>query len=491
MKNSFFKYSLLLVFAICSCDKHLNIAPISNISNASFWQTEDDATSATMGMYDQLRGFAELGLLLVGEARSESVQSDGLVGDTHERYHRNLLDAYSLPGPGWTTLYKVINTCNLIFEHIENVQFVNESTKSNLLAQAYAMRAYSYFIMVRTWGEVPLRILPTENADPAMIYLPKSSEQEVFSLIKSDIETALGLFTDNSFPDGRHLWSKPAVNALKADVYLWTAKRLGGGENDATQALAAATEARQSDVQLLSDYSDIFKYANKGNKEVLMAIRFFQDEASNNYFNQMYMPSFALAGNPSQESREIIGTPGGNLILSPSAILRGQFEADDQRRDATFHELYTTVDGTEKFHASFPLKGKGFEEGGVRYFLDDVILYRLSDVLLMAAEAKNLLNQDPSEEINSVRERAFGEHFDEYKFVTGSQAENDEAILKERLLELCFEAKRWWDLVRFDKAFELVPSLQGKESQRHLLYFPIPTSVLNLEPLVTQVDGYE
>lgn len=37
---------------------------------------------------------------------------------------------------------------------------------------------------------------------------------------------------------------------------------------------------------------------------------------------------------------------------------------------------------------------------------------------------------------------------------------NDAAILKERLLELAFEGKRWWDLVRFDKAFDLVPSLR-------------------------------
>ena len=46
-----------------------------------------------------------------------------------------------------------------------------------------------------------------------------------------------------------------------------------------------------------------------------------------------------------------------------------------------------------------------------------------------------------------------------------------------------YKRQRWWDLVRFDKAFELVPSLAGRDNQE-LLYFPIPNSVLSLEPLV-------
>ena len=43
-------------------------------------------------------------------------------------------------------------------------------------------------------------------------------------------------------------------------------------------------------------------------------------------------------------------------------------------------------------------------------------------------------------------------------YVNSTKEANDAAILKERLLELAFEGKRWWDLVRFDKAFDLVPS---------------------------------
>jgi len=62
--------------------------------------------------------------------------------------------------------------------------------------------------------------------------------------------------------------------------------------------------------------------------------------------------------------------------------------------------------------------------------------------------------------------------------------------LKERLLELVFEGKRWWDLNRFDKAFEIVPSLQSRQQDRYLEYFPISEQVLSLEPMVKQTAGY-
>ena len=110
-------------------------------------------------------------------------------------------------------------------------------------------------------------------------------------------------------------------------------------------------------------------------------------------------------------------------------------------------------------------------------------MYRYADVLLMKAEAKNGLNQDPTTEMEEIRRRAYGEKYEEHKFVNGTQEQNDAIILQERLLEFATECKRWWDLMRFDKAFELVPSLAGRNNPE-LLYFPIPNSVLSLEPLV-------
>ena len=93
-------------------------------------------------------------------------------------------------------------------------------------------------------------------------------------------------------------------------------------------------------------------------------------------------------------------------------------------------------------------------------------------------------------EMKEVRLRAYGqENYAEHEFVNGSFEENDDAILQERLLEFALECKRWFDLVRFDKAFDLVPSLAGRDNPE-LLYFPIPNSVLSLEPLVEPNSGW-
>ena len=249
-------------------------------------------------------------------------------------------------------------------------------------------------------------------------------------------------------------------------------------------ALKACEDIQQiGGIRLLPDFKEVFTYDNKGNDEVLMAINYKKVEASNNYFDMMHISAATLSPDIEPDILETIGAGGGLMELSPSKHLRAQYSEEDSRRDVTFLEIYKTKDGGRSYYGTMAMKCRGIVESGVRYFVDDIILYRYADVLLMKAEAKNGLKQDPTAEMEEVRQRAYGENYANHKFVNGTPEENDAAILQERLLEFATECKRWWDLVRFDKAFELVPSLVGRDNQE-LLYFPIPNSVLSLEPLV-------
>lgn len=479
---------------ITSCKKAIEAEPVSTITAASFWKKQDDVTGGLRGMYLQLRGSsttagATSDLFFLGEGRSE-VLTIGTAGTTGlDRYYNNTLNV-SNPGPNWMQFYSTINAANLIIKYVPAISFSSEDARKSALAQAYTMRAFVYFVLARSWGGVPIRTEPTESYDPVAIQIPRSSVQDVFKLIKDDLEQAIALFPSNSIDANRTAWSKPAANALKGDVYLWTGKLLNGGAADFTTALAALNAAQTSTAQLLPNYSDIFNYNNKTNAEIMMAVRFqINDGASSNYWANMYVSTLS---NVPAATTTLVGALGvgntGNNIMQISKLVRDQFTTDDQRRAGTFFEIY---DNAGRYVTSITTKGAGMVQGGVRNFFTDVILYRYADVLLLKAEAKNALEQDPSAEINLVRQRAYGASFSSHVYVNGTRDQNDAAILKERLLELATEGKRWWDLVRFGQAFKLVPSLQGKESQTHLLLFPIGQTIISLEPLVTENPGWK
>lgn len=491
MKNIYHICICLMTIAwLTSCSDQLDVNPTSVITTNSFWETEGDAQGALVGMYVNLRTVAGRDLYYLGEARSD-VLAMGTVGEGGwaKYYNQTLIPEDA--GPSWQSFYTLVNSANLILKYVPEIEFTSEDRKNDILAQAYTMRAFTYFVMTKTWGRLPLRTEPIEGYDAETTQKERVSEEEVFELIKQDIDQALQLFPDNEFDEGRNMWSRPAANALKADVYLWTAKRRNGGEADLNTALSALNEVETASVSLLSDYEDIFEYENKGNEEIVMSVRFEQFEASSNYFYDMYLIASALPTNITDSTRNVILPIGGNNIVVPSASFKAQFSENDTRKDASFFEIYTNDEtGTSSYFTTIVLKGRGTVVSGARLFLDDVILYRYADILLMKAEVKNALGQDPSDEINRVRQRAYGESFSEHTFVSGSQEENDEAILNERLLELAFEGKRWWDLLRFGKAIEMIPTLQSKDDPEHLLLFPISNTVLSLEPLIEQNSGY-
>ncbi|MDB5208426.1 MAG: RagB/SusD domain protein [Flavisolibacter sp.] len=485
---------LFVVILSSSCSKTLEISPVSSIAYTNFLKTEADIRGANFGMYIKLRNETSFNGFALGELRAETVTS-GLAGTAgYDRYYQNTVDAnVTTPQITWTGYYSVINAANLIIKFAPGASFSSDASRNDYMAQAYTMRAYVYFLMTKTWGDLPLRTEPFVEYNFETVQIAKSSQADVFKLIKADLDKALQLYSSNAFQTGRNLWSKPAANALKADVYLWTAKRMQGGAADFTAALDACTAVQTADVTLLPTFSAIFDYTNKGNKEVLMAVNYIAVEAVDNYFfNGWLSVTTAYLSTADPVAKAAIGQLGGNNIWSPSSLVRNQFTIDDQRRAATFIEVFNInpTTGARTLFGTVINKGDGIVINGTRYFADDIILYRYADVLLLKAEAKNGLGQDPSTEINLVRQRAYGAAFSSHTFVNGTRDGNDAVILQERLFELAYEGKRWWDLVRFGKAFELVPSLQSRVGKDYLLLHPINAITLSLEPKIVQNTGY-
>jgi starch-binding outer membrane protein, SusD/RagB family len=483
-------YTFLAVVMFSACTEDLTLKPISQITNASFWTSSQDAKGALNGMYYRMRTQATTNFFIWGEARSEIwVQNFGFDPSINFYAFTNALSRVN-PGPDWTTMYSVIHDANLILKYVPKITFASETEKKEILAQAYAMRAFTYFTMTKIWGDLILIEDPTEDFDPAKIYRERSAQTEVFALIKKDVESALGLFASNAFPAGRIKWSKPAVNALKADVFLWTAKKLNGGNADFSTALAAIAEIEKSDVQLLTDFKQVFSFTNKGNKEVIMGVRFAEGESSG---RSVFGGVVALAAptapyTPQSVIDKLLPYSGKDGYWQMSSLVTKQFSDDDLRKDATFIEVNQTRDAVTTFLYNIDQKWPGVITGGVKVMYDDLILYRYADIILMKAEAQNGLGQDPSDAINLIRKRAYGTKYATHTFVNGTKVTNDEAILQERLFEFIQEGKRWWDLVRFGKALEKVPLLKGKTET--VLLSPLGETILSLEPKVSQNPGY-
>lgn len=497
MKKLNYILLILGLAASSSCKKAIETTPVSTITAASFFKTPDDAAGALRGMYVNFRIPAASDMFWLGEGRSEVLTGAVAGSQTLDKYWNNTLNA-TTPGPDWRGFYTAINSANLVLKYVPGIDFPDNNTKNSILAQAYTMRAFVYFVLVRSWGGVPIRKEPIESYDPISVNVARSSAADVFALIKSDLDKAISLYPNMNYDTGRDTWTKGSADALKADVYLWTAKMMSGGTADLNTALTAVNEAQTSDVTLLPKYSDIFSYTNKGNKEDMMVVRFQINEGTDNYWQTMYISN--LTG-VSQATLDVVGVQGvGNRGVNTCQItkaVRDQFTTDDQRRMGTFFEIYdlgkptATPPVPPQYITSVVLKGAGVVNAGTRYFYTDIALYRYADLLLMKAEIKNALGQDPTPEINQVRQRAYGSNYASHIFVNGTPAANDAAILKERLLELCTEGKRWWDLVRFGQVFNLVPALQGKSGQTYLLLFPIGQTIRTTEPLVTENPGWD
>ncbi|HLU90094.1 MAG TPA: RagB/SusD family nutrient uptake outer membrane protein [Cyclobacteriaceae bacterium] len=475
---------------VFSCKSDLELEPISQISNASFWKTENDAVGALYGMYGRFRDQGQ-NLYYWGEMRSQTA-GNGVAGNYQwelEMFSNTLTSSTALPT--WQGLYTVIHDANLLLRFVPQISFSSEERKNSILAQAYAMRAFCYFVMVRTWGDAVLVDEPFLSFDPVAVQRERTPKAEVLAFIKNDLEQALALFPDNNYPEGRNIFSRPAANALKGEVYLWTGKKEGGGTADFTTALNALTEITGTEVALLDDYASVFDYDNKGNEEIIFAVKHAEFETGDlQPYAHMWMYPAYIPATIDEETQKILEGGNGNSVLEVEPHVQAAFSEEDQRKDASFRVIYAYPDGIKTYYASIVYKYHGTLIGGLRYWYNDRIIYRYGDVLLMIAEAKNALRQDPSPEMNQIRQRAYGNNFPGHEFVSSGQETNDEAILRERLLEMAFEGKYWWDLLRFDKAFELVPSLQNKVGQDHLELFPIVLSTLSVEPKVQQNPGY-
>ena len=518
MKKSFylFLYIALPLLLTTSCRKTLELAPEDYYGDGNFWKNEAQVVNFMVGLHKQFRDnqfmFLRLGEMRGGGFSNVDRQNTSLNELT---IINHAIEENSAGVGSWAGFYNPILQLNLFIQKVEEANFVAAERKSYLLGQAYAMRAYYYFHLLRTYGGVPIRLEPevlNGNTDPLALRKERASEAEVLAVIKEDVNKAVSLFGSGAVPADKSQWNPAAALMLKGEVYLWSAKVY-----NTTADLAEAKTALNAitGTALQPNFADVFSYTKKNNNEIILSIRFRVGEAEMNNYATFLYSTFNFDNLHYKDS-----TGSGPLLVDPLVIaatnsqqiiqrygykfeLFESYHIADKRRNVTFYDYYkvdksvTPAKVTVKNTAL--VKFLGTIDANKRHFADDWPVYREADRLLMLAEITNAEGGDPTTYIKAIRDRAFGAGADPAPFVSGTKDQNELSIFEERSKEFVYEGKRWYDLRRMKYGNEPLVfksashpyGVLDKATQAHKILWPIEAAIWTNDPLVDQTPGYQ
>lgn len=461
-----------------ACQGILDENPPSSISITSFYNSESDALKGLYGSYSNIYDICGVNDLNYGELNADDVIISPIVSDgfTWDKFTYNS----EVTAPLWSSCYSGINRTNEVIFYTNKIDFAN---KPKIIAEAKALRAFYYFHLYRAMGGVPIYVSPTIGFEA--IYSPRSTADEVYSLIVSDLKEAAATLDATSTP-GRI--NANIANALLARVYLYK----GDYPNALGSAKAVINSGKYS---LFEDYAAIFKPENNNGIEHIFQVQYLAGER-----NSSVPGSFgprALAGSYKTSFWAKTDLPGS---YAPSTEFIAQNPVS-YRRSATIANSYQHIDGVtgtitmqQVYGGKFPYYISKFDDRKAELQSgENFTVIRYADILLIAAEASNEVdptNVDKYTWINKIRQRARNGVATDLPDLSGlTQEQFRTAVLDERRFELAFEGERAWDLKRRGLFLQKIKA-QGIAVQDFMLLFPIPDTQIKLNKNLVQNPGW-
>lgn len=390
----------------------------------------------------------------------------------------------------WTGYFRGVAYCNEALLNVPKFTGLAESSKNQLLAEAKFLRAYYYFTLVRTFGDLPLldTVLDGTNTADVIKSNTRVSKDTIYALIESDLNYAMGILPtrdqQSSTETGRA--TKGAAAGLLAKVSMYEKKW-----QQAYDLTAAIINGSYGTYALQADYTTIWHEASENSTESLFEI---QSKSTTPYAAvQQYSQVQGIRGATFNISNVFSGwgfnTPSGNLDSA--------YEAGDVRRKSTIihvgdtlfdNVIVLTAENAMYNYKAYPSNTLESYGGNDSYSNKNIRVLRMGEVYLINAEAANELGNSGTAvtSLNAVRNRAkLG------NTTASAQADLRLAIWNERRFELAFEHDRFYDLVRQGRAGTVLRAL-GKSfvDGKHEL-FPIPQTEINASnSVLTQNPGY-
>jgi hypothetical protein len=467
---------LVVAFAMVlpSCTKSfVDITPQAIVPVTTYYNTEIDIQTALNGAYSSLRPIynEQYGF---GEVPSDNTQTYGesevLYGEedklTWTATSTNIQNA-------WARFYSTIAYANIVLGHV-GTPVMAQANRDRYIGQAKFLRALMYFNLVRMFGGVPLVLTEITSEQQAYTY-NRATAAEVYAQIEKDLTEAAAVLPASYIGTDIGRATSIAANGLLGKVYMF--------ENKFTQAEAIlATVAATAGT--LIPYDQVFGLGKDNNKDIIFSVQYLGGGFSEGN-------TFARGFVPQPSGTTITTSVTGNSNNVGTVSLYNAFEPGDSRL-ATSIGVFTSGSIVYYYAKKFIYSSvTGVSEGD-----NDWPVLRYGDVILLYAEALNENGKTPEAltQLNLVRSRATLA-----PKLGLSQSNARTAIRDERRVELCFEAERWFDLVRWNTyvqvmtAFKASPgSVNGTISNivPTLNLYPIPLREIQLNPNLTQNPGY-
>lgn len=502
---------IMVVFGFSACgEDFLDLSDPNAISADTYLSSEAEVEAAVNGIYTAIRSNNALGesSALFTDERSDDMGRNDNQSNAGEPFQFN--DFSLLPGntylkTHWSALYTIVARANYVINNMDEVPYTNEGLKSTHMAEASFLRGLAYYHLVRKWGAVPLVTQQVETPDELEGITFREEEGKVYDLIVSDLQLAIASTLPDHQPlSGKGRVSKVAAYALLGEVYLTMGSNQIGEQDPSAYFNLAKDHLNQAysrrnfgDLKEIS-YTSVFDVDQKStNPEIIFQIVYRQGDQN---------LSSAVARN-NQALGETINSlrPATGAGTRVNLDLVNEYEANDPRKE--FNVKFAAAPTVQQW---FITKYRDTSDAaGVNGFGgNDHILMRYADVILLLAEVNFRLG-DEAEAIrmlNQVRERVGLPLYEDAMRDPGYAGKFPTlqlAILHERRMELAFEQKRWYDLLRAFSPQELVAYFGAKEQSEYGIanlqnisvkdrYYPIPFDEYNLNPeRMYQNPGYD
>lgn len=538
---------------LSSCSDFLDITPLNKVVLENFWTQKSEVNAVLMGCYESLESEESIIRMGVwGEMRSENILQGASIGNEYnEILNENILPTNSLTK--WNVMYQTINRCNTVCHYAPMVQKKDPNYTVNELnaniAEASFIRDLCYFYLIRTFRDVPLSFEPTID-DTKEFQIPATPMNAALDSLIKDLESvkdyAVKRYVDdskmsnaqaaNQAYENSSRVTRVAIYALLADLNLWRGNydetikycdliidfkknqykekiaRIGDlTDMQEFAGIPLILEAPAGSVTCGNAYNEIFGTGNSFESIFELYFRNNQ-QVKNKYVNEFFGKD--RLGFISGLSRYCKDAATGNSDL---------FTKNDCRVYATSQKSNSRYAITKYVNSSVSMDIKNVTDekslklttsrGNAEYA--NWIIYRLTDVMLMKAEACILKGEAEYETaftlINAVNKRAHNYTtsaakdtlvFDDYRT---SQEKMEQLLLDERNRELMFEGKRWYDLVRIavrdgnnqrlvseatKKYQDKVNALKIKLADPNIIFFPYNKDELKVNPFLKQNSAY-